>query len=493
MKRAACYRLLCVLALLLASAAGVTTNASGQVPEGEQDNVPIFLGNLDFYTHPFALERLAEQMVESGSPARVLAALEETVAPLPQDEPLQCWGRTLQSIIASKQGNFEAADAYLASATAVYHPVDRLAEYVQLARRLIRAHRTYASWSIYESEHFRIIYPPELPIADDIAFHAIPHDQVYKQIADFFDYEMDRKIDFYLYLGNQQAISLTGFVLSFALPDKSEIHGSLMDSLGHEQAHIVSIQCAGQIGKNTMMGEGIATYLDQTMQGRHEQACAFFERGEILPIEEMLDHFRAYPQEMAYSQAGSFLGYLIELYGRKRFVEFWKSNGDFYEVFERIYDMTVEEAEAEWHVFLAGKSKEYREFRSMEAREPVLMDGSMAAAFMNEDADSLDRASDQLLRGVPRYSLGHYMKGVALLDRQEYEEAAETFETTLKRYPQPPWLLQNTHLHLARCYYALGEQDKAREQVERAREQFTTLEGLQAVQDYEQALEISVN
>ncbi len=464
-----------------------------QVPEGEKETMPGFMEGLDYLTHPVALRTVAERIVASSTPDGIIAALDKTLADTPPEEDLYCWGRTFESLIESSRNNIELAEARLSDATRLHAPTGVLRAVVAVARREIYAARTYAKWPVYESAHFRIHYPTDLSFTGDMESHTLPHDNTFEKICRFFEYEMADKIDFYLYKDNKQCVELTGFVLSYALPEKKEIHGSLIDSLGHEQAHIISMQIAGKCGRKTMMGEGIATYLDETLPGRHEKTCKYFDREEMLPVREMLGYFRRFPQDMTYTQAGSFLGFLIELYGRARFLELWKSNERYDDAFMRIYGFSVDEAETRWKKFLIGKAAEYREFNSYNKEPAKVHDRNLAAALAHDDGESLRYAAGRYMDHMPRYSYSHYLAGIVHMSDGEYEEAVKELEQTLEIYPRPGWQVQDALLRLVRCQYALGNLKEASRRLDEALKLPLTLQSQIIANEYAGVLPLWVD
>jgi len=81
-----------------------------------------------------------------------------------------------------------------------------------------------------------------------------------------------------------------------------------------------------------------------------DQIAAYLDRqGELIPLDSLARNFRSYNDLVAYLQAGSFFGYLLESYGLPKVRALWEQG---FERFETILETTPAVADAEWRKHL---------------------------------------------------------------------------------------------------------------------------------------------
>jgi len=91
----------------------------------------------------------------------------------------------------------------------------------------------------------------------------------------------------------------------------------------------------------------LATYAGGPCSGYSiDEIAAYLDsQGELIPRDSLARKFRSYNDLVAYLQAGSFFGYLLENYGLPRVRTFWEQG---FERFERIFKKTPAVVDAEW-------------------------------------------------------------------------------------------------------------------------------------------------
>ncbi len=123
----------------------------------------------------------------------------------------------------------------------------------------------------------------------------------------------------------------------------------------HEIAHVISHNLWGHSHDwltTGWMSESLATYAGGPCSGYSiDEISAFLDRrGELIPLDSLARRFRSYNDLIAYLQAGSFFGYLLETYGVSRVRALWERG---FEQFETILGPSPAAADSEWRKHLA--------------------------------------------------------------------------------------------------------------------------------------------
>ena len=118
----------------------------------------------------------------------------------------------------------------------------------------------------------------------------------------------------------------------------------------HEIAHVLSHTFWGPSLDwltTGWMSEALATYAGGPCSGYSiDEIAAYLDRqGELIPLDSLARKFRSYNDLVAYLQAGSFFGYVLETYGLNRVRALWEHG---FEGFEKIFGKTPSVIDAEW-------------------------------------------------------------------------------------------------------------------------------------------------
>lgn len=118
---------------------------------------------------------------------------------------------------------------------------------------------------------------------------------------------------------------------------------------GRSESH--ATRCRHQAGDRRCArpchSPALATYAGGPCSGYSiDEIAAYLDsQGELIPRDSLARKFRSYNDLVAYLQAGSFFGYLLENYGLPRVRTFWEQG---FERFERIFKKTPAVVDAEW-------------------------------------------------------------------------------------------------------------------------------------------------
>jgi hypothetical protein len=118
----------------------------------------------------------------------------------------------------------------------------------------------------------------------------------------------------------------------------------------HEIAHVLSHNLWGHSQDSFTTGwmsEALATYAGGSCSGYSiDEISAYLDgHGELIPLDSLARQFRSYNDLVAYLQAGSFFGYILDEYGLTRVRALWEQG---FERFERVIKKTPAAVDAEW-------------------------------------------------------------------------------------------------------------------------------------------------
>lgn len=124
----------------------------------------------------------------------------------------------------------------------------------------------------------------------------------------------------------------------------------------HEIAHVLSHNLWGHSRDwltTGWMSEALATYAGGPCSGYSiDEIAAYLNRhDELIPLDSLAREFRSYNDLVAYLQAGSFFGYVLEHYGVSRVRELWERG---FEAFEKILDKPPSLVDSEWRTRLSA-------------------------------------------------------------------------------------------------------------------------------------------
>jgi hypothetical protein len=125
-----------------------------------------------------------------------------------------------------------------------------------------------------------------------------------------------------------------------------------MSALGpHEMFHVVAMNLWGFT--EDWVNEGMAVYSDSTwwVQELHSLANYLRQHGKLLPLSALIQRFSQNDPMITYPQAGSFLKYLYETYGRDNIKILWQQGLTTFCQSVHVGDLA--ELERQWLAFIA--------------------------------------------------------------------------------------------------------------------------------------------
>jgi hypothetical protein len=219
---------------------------------------------------------------------------------------------------------------------------------------------TTFTWQTRDTDHFRIHYQPGSYAADHIDQFVKDAEQAranglrllgqtrFVPRIDVFHLESRdqmKRITEYAVRGWADPAARTVLLVRSSAANQGE---------RHEIAHVLSHTLWGPSLDwltTGWMSEALATYAGGPCSGHSiDQIVAYLDRqGELIPLDSLARRFRSYNDLVAYLQAGSFFGYLLDNYRLPRVRALWEQG---FERFENILEITPAAADAEWRKHL---------------------------------------------------------------------------------------------------------------------------------------------
>lgn len=263
------------------------------------------------------------------------------------------------------------------------------------------------------SPHFIIHYSPKVnkDLINDIAIH---HEYYYKVLSEFFNVKLDKKIESFLFLNDEQKKRLFGSAnADVAKPWLLQIYISYLDyntTLKHELAHCFTSAFAKGLfkvadGFNPYLIEGAAVAADPIYDENdiHFMAAMAYHFGYKTDLKNLFKFLSFFKQtsSVSYIFAGSFSKFLIDKYGIEKYKKLY-SDLDF----EKIYKTSIDSLNTEYSKFL----------------DKINTEGNADKAYYYFGRKSI------FYKVCPRYIADRLNKAWELYSNKRYEEAGNIFQ-----------------------------------------------------------------
>lgn len=180
----------------------------------------------------------------------------------------------------------------------------------------------YKDWKIVESDNFRFHFQNRSDA--DIEKYISSREEAFRKINAFFESELPKKIDFFVWNSGDDAKKVLRTNLGFADPNFSIVHSHLKQTKGHEMTHIISNYTTKIIKKTELITEGTAVCFDQTNYDKAQIVKEWLKNNqEKVSIRKTWTNWNDFPEELTYPLSGLFVKELIDHFGRDKFIEFF--------------------------------------------------------------------------------------------------------------------------------------------------------------------------
>lgn len=210
-------------------------------------------------------------------------------------------------------------------------------------------------FKVKDSKNYRFHYLEGSLAEKEIDLIIEEQEQVIKELQEFFNIKVPFKIQYYL-LDNAKQVGKyygdNGEYNGFArYPDKIyAVYNKKVKCIGyHEDTHIVSDLFYDQ--NSTFITEGIAMYFDKTWWGKENEYWVdqFLKDGSYINITKLLyDEEVILKAEIAYPITGAFTKFLIDKFGKDKYITLYKNNSINDSTFVNIYNKSLAKLETDF-------------------------------------------------------------------------------------------------------------------------------------------------
>ncbi len=292
-----------------------------------------------------------------------------------------------------------------------------------------------------DTPHFIIHYSPKVnkDLINDITIH---HEYYYKVLIGFFNVSLNKKIESFLFLNDEQKKRLFGSAnADVAKPWLLQIYISYQDyntTLKHELAHCFTSAFAHGLfkvadGFNPYLIEGAAVAADPVYDENdiHFMAALAYHFGYKTDLKHLFNFMSFFKQasSISYIFAGSFSKYLIDKYGIEKYKKLY-SDLDF----KKIYGTSIDTLNIDYSKFL----------------DKINTKGNADKAYYYFGRKSI------FYKVCPRYIASRLNEAWELYNKKRYAEARNIFENIFKLGKNYSALIG-----MAECESELGNNKKA--------------------------------
>jgi hypothetical protein len=223
----------------------------------------------------------------------------------------------------------------------------------------------------------RIVFycSPDTPAFNDIEAIALRRESALKELCDFANVTPKEKIAIFFFPDQLTKKMCTGHE-GDGLARGNDIYEVYNETVKldpyHELAHIVM----GQVGDPpAMFNEGFAAYIQENHkwagENVHDMAQNLLTAKKNIPLNKLLARTEIGSKrddgKIAYPQAASFMGFLIEKFGKEKFLLAYKNlknggnNIDSNKVeLQKVYDLKLDQLETQWQEYLKTRREKDR-------------------------------------------------------------------------------------------------------------------------------------
>lgn len=158
----------------------------------------------------------------------------------------------------------------------------------------------------------------------DMQLYVNSREEAFQQINEFFNCELPKKIDFFVWDSRDDAKKILRADLGFADPNYCVIHSYFKQTRGHEITHVISNYLAKNMVKTGLINEGTSVCFDLSNQDKESFVTEWIKKyDEKINIKDIWSNWEKYPDELTYPLSGAFVKLMIDTFGKEEFLEFF--------------------------------------------------------------------------------------------------------------------------------------------------------------------------
>jgi len=211
-------------------------------------------------------------------------------------------------------------------------------------------------WKHKESPHF-IFYYPEGGIAErDINDIMKDYEKNYEKIIDFLNIKaLNTPIQCYLFSSADKLWEMTGADCGFTRPHVRQIYTLYSTEMKENEpparliAYIISFSINKKINNEPFIQWGLAEFF--TQEELKNKVIQLKKANKFIPLSSLRKGFYNYERDVALTESGSFVKFLIDAYGIYKFKTIWPAE-DIDKALKELYKKSFKDLEKEWQIYL---------------------------------------------------------------------------------------------------------------------------------------------
>ena len=214
--------------------------------------------------------------------------------------------------------------------------------------------KAHPGWKTHRSKNFDFYYAPDSRITQYKFLETFVwrKEEGRRVICDYLQITDRRRIKIFIYDNNEVARKIIGQNAGFAQATVGIIHTRINQTIGHELTHVLSRAINGRPPPNRILDEGLAVFLDLTRRDYFATGQKLLREDKLPTIKQMLKQSKTRSEDW-YPVAGTFVGFLCNQYGIKKFKRLWGSRErTFDKALRKVYKKSLRRIEWEWREYL---------------------------------------------------------------------------------------------------------------------------------------------
>lgn len=182
----------------------------------------------------------------------------------------------------------------------------------------------YNDWETLETDNIIFHFQKGTDIESKKIFME-RRENAFVKINSFFNSNLPKKIDFFVWNSNNDAIKLLKKPLGFTKPQFCISHNRTNQTLGHELTHNISFWLKDKKKITRFINEGISVYFDLSNRNKIEKAKNVLKKHKTnFTIKNFWVKDKEFPEEILYPVAGAFVEHLIS-FDKEKFLHLCKN------------------------------------------------------------------------------------------------------------------------------------------------------------------------
>ena len=219
------------------------------------------------------------------------------------------------------------------------------------------------NWEMTRSEHFIFYYRAGSFAERNMDSIIDIEEYAYEHILNSLQLQYNGIISIYIYDSPEDAGWDRVKAIAYPRVETVEaIYSPVGKSIGiegaacHEITHVITWNTLGEPGTQ-FLSEGVAVAMDgewhsqlDTITDLHLWVKKFIEEGTLPELDDLIESWGSVPGSISYPASGSFVLYLLDMYGAERFKQLFyrATSANFHDEFQKIYNISLPVAEQMW-------------------------------------------------------------------------------------------------------------------------------------------------